>query len=244
MARYAMVTDLRKCVACQACTVACNAEWDVPAGHARTRARHTPLSGTWPDLRSSVFVTQCAHCDRPSCVDACPSGASRQSETGVVQIDKDLCIGCAFCVDACPYDARHVDPRTRVADKCTFCAPRVARGEMPVCVATCPAQAKTFGDLEDRGSDVFRLVFAEGAARLETEAVAAGPNVYYLGRPDQLTEVAAAFPPHPPAQPTAAVAFRRVLKPLVLAAVGATFAGQAVAFFNQLHEGEDEREPR
>ena len=87
MARYAMVTDLGRCVACHACTAACNGEWDVPAGYARTQVRQTPVTGTFPKLTSSVYVAQCNHCDRPSCVPACPSGATYQSADGVVRVD-------------------------------------------------------------------------------------------------------------------------------------------------------------
>lgn len=242
MPRYAMVTDLRRCVGCEACTAACNAEWQVPPGHARTRVHRTPLAGRFPDLASSVFVAQCNHCDEPPCVPVCPSGATFQADDGVVKIDRDLCIGCGFCVDACPYDARFVDPVRKKADKCDFCSARIARGEAPACVATCTAHAKTFGDLEDPKSDVHRLVFSEGARRLESAAVAVGPNVYYLGLPAQLDRVAAAFPPRTPRMPVAGQAWERVFKPLVLAAVGATFAGQAVAFFQQLRKGEEDFE--
>lgn len=238
MARYAMVTDLRKCVACHACTAACNAEWAVPPGYARTRVRKTPLSGAFPDLTSSPNVAQCNHCDRPSCVPACPSGATYQDEAGVVRVDHDVCIGCAFCVDACPYDARFVSPVTRKVDKCDFCAPRVARGEKPACVDTCPAHAKHFGDLEDRSGEVHRMVFHDGARRVETEGVAVGPNVFYLGRPGHLDLVAKSFPPRAPKAPLAREAWRRLVKPLVLGVVGLTFVGQAVAFFTQLHKGE------
>jgi tetrathionate reductase subunit B len=235
-----MVTDIDKCMACEACTAACNAEWDVPAGHARTRIRATPLVGAFPALASAVQAAQCNQCDRPPCVDACPSGASAQHPSGVVTIDRDVCIGCGFCLDACPYDARYIDPATRRADKCDFCLPRIQRGEAPACVSTCPADAKTFGDLEDRSSDVFAMVYGRDARRLETRATAVGPNVYYVGSAPRLDQVASAFAPREPRVPAAADARRDVLKPLVLAAVGAAFAGQAVAFFNQLRQGESE----
>lgn len=242
MARYAMVTDLRKCVACQACTVACNAEWDVPAGFARTRVRSTPLAGTFPRLASSPHVAQCNHCDRPPCVDACPSGATALRDDGIVGVDRNVCIGCGFCVDACPYDARYINPSTRKVDKCDFCVSRLERGAEPACVTTCTAHAKYFGDLEDRKSDVFEMVFSHGARRLESSAIRVGPNVYYAGEPASVDLVLAAFPPRQPRLPAAGEAWSRVLKPLVMAAVGATFLGQAVAFFNQLRNGEKDFE--
>jgi tetrathionate reductase subunit B len=242
VARFAMVTDLRKCVGCQACTAACSAEWDVPPGSARTLVRPTPVAGTFPDLLASVYVSQCNHCDRPPCVDACPSGATVQAQNGVVRVDKDLCIGCGFCVDACPYDARYINRLTKKVDKCDFCVSRVERGVEPACVATCTAHAKYFGDLEDRSGDVFRMVYQAGARALQTSTIAVGPNVYYLGREDHLELVANTFPPRPPRLPAAGEAWSRVVKPLVLAAVGATFAGQAIAFFAQLWKGEEDFE--
>ena len=242
MARYAMVTDLKKCVGCQACTVACNAEWEVPAGHARTNVRTTPIGGTFPNLLSAFYVAQCNHCDRPPCVEPCPTGATFQAENGIVKVDRNLCIGCGFCVDACPYEARYLNPANNKVDKCDFCSERIARGEPPACVATCPAHAKYFGDLEDRSSNVFRMVFDKGARRVESEEVAVGPNVYYLGKIAHLDHVAASFPPRQPRLLAAGEAWSRILKPLVLTAVGATFVGQAIAFFQQLRKGEPDIE--
>jgi tetrathionate reductase subunit B len=237
-----MVTDLRACVGCHACTVACNAEWGVPAGQARTEVRATPVTGTFPSLQASHYVSQCNQCDHPPCVAACPSGATSQSASGIVTIDTHLCIGCGFCAAACPYDARHIDRETRKADKCHFCLPRLERGQEPACVTTCTAHAKHFGDLEDRDSDVSRMVFEEGARRIETRETAVGPNVYYTGRPAQLDLVHAAFPPHRPTMPSAATAWTKAFTPLMLAMVGATFVGQAVAFFVQLRNGEKDFE--
>ena len=242
MARYAMVTDLRKCVGCQACTVACNSEWDVPTGFARTHVHSTGVAGTFPDLVSSFYVAQCNHCDHPACVPACPTGATYQAENGIVHIDRGLCIGCGYCVEACPYGARYISPTIKKADKCNFCFPRLERGEQPACVLTCTAHAKFFGDLEDPKSEVYNLVYDQGARRLETPAVAIGPNVYYQGKKQDVDLVLATFPPHRPRLLRAGEVWRGYLKPLILAAVGATFLGQAVAFFHQLKVGESEFE--
>jgi len=242
VARYAMVTDLERCVGCQACTVSCNAEWDVAAGYARTHVRPTPVAGRFPELVAGIHVAQCNHCDHPPCVEACPSGATWKGADGIVHVDRGLCIGCGYCVAACPYDARYIDPVSHKVDKCDFCAPRLERGQQPACVTTCTAHAKIFGDLEDPDSEVSRLVFLGGARRIETAEVAVGPNVYYLGSPRRLDLVAASFPPRRPRLLAAGQVWSRLVRPLVLAGIGATFLGQAVAFFNQLRKGEEDFE--
>ena len=136
MARYAMVIDLDKCVGCQACTVACCEEWEVPIGNARTHVRSTGIIGTFPKLISSFHVAQCNHCDHPPCVMPCPTGATYQAPDGIVKVDQSLCIGCGYCMEACPYDARYINPRTNKIDKCDFCSSRLERGEQPACVNT------------------------------------------------------------------------------------------------------------
>lgn len=238
MARYAMVTDLTKCVGCQACTAACNSEWDVPPGRTRTRVLPTGAVGVFPNLRSAFYVAQCNHCDDPPCVAPCPSGATFQAADGIVKIDKDLCIGCGFCVTACPYDARYLNPATEKVDKCDFCAGRLQRGLQPACVTTCTAHAKFFGDLEDPDSEVYGLVYGRGAKRIESEEVKVGPNVYYLGAKGEPDLVAETFPPRTPRMPSAGHWWERALKPLALLMVGTAFLGQAVAFFTQLRKGE------
>lgn len=242
MPRYAMLIDQDRCVGCQSCTVACKSEWDVPNGSARTKVRSAGLTGQYPRFTSAFYVSQCNHCDHPSCVAVCPSGATYQDENGVVRVNKQLCIGCGSCVAACPYDARYVDGSRGVVDKCDFCAEKVEKGLQPACVSTCPAKAKTFGDLEDPNSAVFTAVYRGDARRVETALVSIGPNVYYRGRPEYTEMSMAAYPPRRSRTVPAVRVWSAVAEKLVFLAIGATFAGQAVAFFRQLSKGEKQFE--
>jgi tetrathionate reductase subunit B len=238
MPRYAMVIDKERCVGCQSCTVACKSEWDVPEGGARTRVRSTGTQGNYPSLVSTFHVSQCNHCERPTCVPACPSGATYQDAHGIVRVNKDVCIGCGSCVAACPYGARYIDSSKGVVDKCDFCASRLEQGLQPACVLTCPSNAKTFGDLEDPSGKVFNLVYRDGAHRIDSPNVSIGPNVYYLGKPEHIALAAATFPVGRPQTVAAGKVWSAVAKKVVYLAVGATFLGQAIAFFHQLATGE------
>lgn len=241
MAHYGMLIDLDRCVGCGACVLACETEWQTPRNtRRRDWVTEIPAEGRFPNVERSVYVGLCNHCDRPTCISACPTGATYQDDAGRVLVDEPLCIGCGYCVAACPYDARFFNPVKQKVDKCTFCAPLVDRGIAPACVRTCITNARIFGDLEDPASDVSRLVYEQGASRLETDRVAIGPNVYYRGSPAKLDLVLRHHPPDPTrtGPPPAGNLWERVLRPAMLALLGLTFAGQAAAFFSQLVKGE------
>ena len=160
MARYAIVTDLNRCVGCQACSAACKTINGVMPGDfwiKTLRIGPTPKeggSGDWPDVEMYFLPIQCQHCEDPECVKVCPTQASHVTEDGTVQIDKDKCIGCQFCAMACPYGVRYLNETERVVEKCTLCEQKIAQGELPQCVAQCGARARYFGDLE-QGLDSF-----------------------------------------------------------------------------------------
>ena len=178
MPRYAMVIDQRRCVACMACVVACKQENGVPEGYFRTRVRET-VHGSFPKVRMELRSELCNHCDNPPCVYNCPTGASHKEEDGSVQINRMKCVGCKACIAACPYDARYMDPDKGYADKCSFCEHRIKNGIPPACVATCIGRSRVFGDLDDPGSAVSRLLKEHDAAVLLKEA-GTQPRVFYV----------------------------------------------------------------
>ncbi|MCD8207041.1 MAG: 4Fe-4S dicluster domain-containing protein [Bacteroidales bacterium] len=110
--------------------------------------------GQWPDVYTYFLTVQCQHCEKPECVEVCPTQASHKREDGTVQIDKEKCIGCQFCVMACPYGVRYLNEEEGVVEKCTLCEQRIAEGELPQCVAQCGGRARWFGDL-DQGIESF-----------------------------------------------------------------------------------------
>ena len=147
--RWGMVVDINRCVGCQTCTIACKHANDTLPGVQWRSVLDVEL-GTFPDVQREFLVVGCQHCAEPPCVPVCPSGATAQRADGLVTMDYDLCIGCAYCAVSCPYQARtitheqdwyygvetrqeqtvaHAD-RIGVAQKCTFCIERVDEGLM------------------------------------------------------------------------------------------------------------------
>jgi Fe-S-cluster-containing dehydrogenase component len=160
MTQYAIVTDLNKCVGCLGCMVACKAVNGVDLGSYWTkilRVGPNPRSegSVWPDVEMYFLPVQCQHCEDPECIKVCPTEASHKREDGTVQIDKSKCIGCQFCVMACPYGVRYLNETEKVVEKCTLCDQKIAQGELPQCVSQCGGRARFFGDLE-AGIETFR----------------------------------------------------------------------------------------
>jgi tetrathionate reductase subunit B len=189
---YVMVIDLRQCVGCQACTAACKVENAVPKEQYRTFVSEFEL-GSFPNVRKAYVPQLCNHCDEPSCVSVCPTGATFKREDGIVVVDSEICWGCGYCLSACPYDKRFFNSETKVADKCTFCAHRLADGLLPACVETCVGGARVFGDINNPNSDVSKLLSTYPTNVLKPYQ-GNKPQVYYIGLDNRLEAVHEATP--------------------------------------------------
>ncbi len=223
--RLAMVIDVRRCLqkeGCRVCIEACHHTHNVPNVSAPEYhlppdlIRRREVKWIWKETFEHAFVSEenryttdalkdkdvlvfCNHCDNPSCVRVCPTKATwKRVEDGVVMMDMHRCIGCRYCVVACPYGSRSfnwVNPRdylkesamnpsypTRmkgVVEKCNFCDERLDQGLPPACVAACPQRAMTFGNLEDESSDVRRILRARFTIRRKP-GLGTDPQIYYV----------------------------------------------------------------
>jgi len=158
--------------------VACKTENEVPLGYYRLRMR-TTVVGTFPNLQGEFRLEQCFHCEGSPCVPICPTGATHKTREGLVLVDSAKCIGCKACVTACPYGMRFIHPEG-YTDKCTFCDHRVAAGQLPACVETCPSGARAFGDLDDPNSPVSRAVASAHRTTVLRPETGARPKLFYL----------------------------------------------------------------
>jgi molybdopterin-containing oxidoreductase family iron-sulfur binding subunit len=222
-ARWGMVIDQDRCIGCWTCAIACKSNNNVPLGMwwnriltvsedpsgldiTETGGMDEPL-GDYPDLTISFLPVNCFHCDNPPCTEVCPVAATYQREDGIVMVDWDRCIGCRYCMIACPYnmrvfnwsvpdqvpanadpanlDAYHVGdwakpPRPKgIVEKCDFCYQRVDEGLQPFCIEVCPARARVFGDLNDPQSEVSQLVRNTPVTQIRAD-LGTEPKVYYI----------------------------------------------------------------
>lgn len=177
--QFGFTIDHRSCIGCHACTVACKAEHGVELGVFRTWVKYIER-GEFPDTRRYFSVLRCNHCTDAPCVQICPVKALTKREDGIVDFDADRCIGCKACLNACPYDALYIDPKSNTAHKCNFCAHRVDTGLKPACEVVCPTQAIVSGDVNDPLSEISRLL-AVVPSQVRAPEQGTGPNVFYLG---------------------------------------------------------------
>lgn len=210
--RWAMVIDVGRCLqkeGCTKCVEACHQAHNVPQigveAHRINWIWKTPYGSAFPGeeneyqatrLKTAAIPVFCNHCDNPPCVRVCPTKATWKREDGIVMMDWHRCIGCRYCMAACPYGSRSfnwVDPRpylpvqnpdfpTRtkgVVEKCTFCEDRIGRGEAPACVKACPQEAMIFGALHDANSAIRELLRTRYTVRRKPE-LGTNPQIYYI----------------------------------------------------------------
>lgn len=198
--RYGMVIDLKRCVGCFGCQLACKAENGTRPGTLWGRVVKREF-GRFPNVRRISLPLLCMHCETPPCAAVCPTGATVKRPDGIVVIDAERCVGCRYCMMVCPYNARYYQEQELfyfpeqgpnpyeqaayrrhplgVVEKCDFCLSRLERGLEPACVANCMTKARFFGDLDDPESEVSRLIREEGGFQLHPE-LGTGPSVFYL----------------------------------------------------------------
>jgi len=213
---WTFVVDTASCIGCGLCVVACKEENHVAEEAEYTRTwveRHVvtedgelyidspeagmngfPAQSTAPGaagkaVDASFFEPRlCMQCEQSPCTEVCPVGATYRTEDGVILVDSRRCIGCGYCVVACPYGARYLTPAggdnpndmPGVADKCTWCYHRISQGRKPACVEVCPVGARQFGDANEPGSEIAALVRERNPQQLDPE-YGTQPRVLYLG---------------------------------------------------------------
>jgi Fe-S-cluster-containing dehydrogenase component len=201
---WAMSIDIEKCIGCGRCARACKLEngvIDEPSYFRTWVERYhieladlehpkvdSPNGGAdgfpeaYPDGRGKTFFVPklCNHCAHSPCVQVCPVGATFETQDGVVLVDKDYCIGCRYCVQACPYGCRYIDPRTHTVDKCTLCYHRITKGLTTACVEVCPTGSRQLADLKDPNDPIHVFLQTHKVQVLKAQ-MATGPKVYYTG---------------------------------------------------------------
>ena len=193
--RWGMLIDATRCTPdCSACIDACRTENRLPASDAPTEPQwirkvtvREPRTG-----RTAHAPVMCQHCAQPPCVDVCPTGASFKRADGIVLVDRHACIGCRYCIMACPYKARSfvhepiADQNPQVprgkgcAEGCTLCVHRLDAGLPPACVASCPQQAMLIGDLNDPVSPLSQRLAALATTQIRAD-LGLDPAVRYHG---------------------------------------------------------------
>ncbi len=178
MARFGLLVDLTKCVGCGSCTVTCQAQNQLYSEEHWLRVEITE-EGTFPAVTKRFLPISCMHCDNAPCITVCPTRANHKRPDGIVLVDESLCVGCKYCVVACPYQARVFIEDRGIPQKCVLCYTRVEKGVQPACVLACPAHARYFGDYDDPDSDVSRLLVQKKALQLRPD-LGTKPNIYYV----------------------------------------------------------------
>ena len=164
MARYGMLINTKKCIGCYACRTACQRQNDLLPDEAFIRFEEREV-GTYPSVRVEHVPLQCMHCEDAPCVAVCPTRASYIDDTGTVRVDESKCIGCRYCMAACPYQVRVHNKETGAVEKCRFCVSEAfeGRGETCSCVEACVTGCRIFGDLDDPDGELSKAIAERNA---------------------------------------------------------------------------------
>lgn len=202
--KFAFIVDITRCIGCGSCCVADKNEYNVADGHYRTwverylkdfddnvyvdspngglEGYQNPRKDIDVKVRDTFFVPKlCNMCKEPPCVQVCPIGATFKSPDGFVLVDHKRCVGCAYCIQACPYSVRFLNPVSKTAEKCSWCYHRVRKGLLPACVNVCPTGARKFGNLNDENSEVSKILKGPGVITVLKREMGTFPGLYYMG---------------------------------------------------------------
>lgn len=158
--RYGFLIDASLCIDCRTCMVACTVENEVSMDTNRIWIKETGVTGTFPNLHRVTAPYHCMHCIDPSCASACTVGALKRNDDGIVTYDEDICIGCRYCLYACPFNVPDYEwsKQLPLVVKCDMCFARLGEGKQPACATTCPTGAIKFGKYDDMLSEAHRLI--------------------------------------------------------------------------------------
>ena len=179
MTRYGMLINTKKCVGCSACRIACQMKNHLDPEESFIKY-HEIETGEYPNVYNEIVPTQCMHCEDAPCVAVCPTGAAYIGADGIVGVDHGRCIGCLYCMAACPYQVRVRNEETGAVDKCRFCTLSSYENgtKMCSCVDACLTGPRIFGDLDDSDSEISKEIARTGAAPIAGDLTRA--KIYYV----------------------------------------------------------------
>lgn len=249
MAQFTMLVDTSKCTACRGCQVACKQWWDLPASRTQQTGSYENPGDLQPNTLTRITFHEyeadgrfqwlflawgCVHCTQAACVDVCPTHALKQNDQGFVSFEREICNGCGYCAQACPFQVPRlevINPLTgeAKASKCTFCQDRITNGLLPACVKTCTTGALQWGDRAELLTKAkTRVEWLKGRGYAQAQIY--GENeLGGLRRLFVLTASPAAYGlPEKPEYPVLANLWQNIVQPFGYLAVGATAVGLAV----------------
>jgi Fe-S-cluster-containing dehydrogenase component len=199
---WGFVVDTTRCIGCGSCVRACKIENNVPDGFFRTWVERYEIdehdeirvdspNGALESFKKDILIDErnvkgffvpklCNHCKNSACTQVCPVGASFHSPDGVVLIDPKHCVGCGYCIQACPYGCRYLAHPPGIADKCTLCYHRIHRGKPTACVQACPREARIYGNLKDPKSRIRKILHERRYSLLKPD-LGTNPECFYIG---------------------------------------------------------------